>query len=99
MKQNGVSHTMEQIQTQKEVRTRATSWMNIEDSILSETSKTQQDKSACGFTHMRHLEQSDPETQRTGGDRKEESVLKEHRASSWLCRRGVVMAPQSHEHI
>ena len=31
---------------------------------------------------MRHLEQSDPETQRTGGDRKEESVLKEHRASA-----------------
>ena len=82
MKQNGVSHTMEEIQTQKEVRTQATSWMNPEDGILSEISKTQKDKSLCDFTHMRHRAVRSRNTEETGGDRNEESVLKECRVSA-----------------
>lgn len=60
------------IQTQKEMWTQTASWMNLEDIILSETSKTQEDKSLCDLTHLRYLERSDSETQR----RREETGMR-----------------------
>ena len=40
-----------------EILTHATTWMNLEDIMLSELSQTQKDKH-CDSTYMRYLEQS-----------------------------------------
>ena len=49
---NGISFTLKG----KEILTPATTWVNLEDVMLSETSQIHKGKLLCDSTYMRYLE-------------------------------------------